>query len=420
MASNAENPEARRQSTEDQVQLSSPGAPTPLSGATALSQSSNDSSMGGMSAMSSATSSAQYSSATSGASGPVDASGRSQFTAFELAIVMSHWDVGVIQKVQEFPRGSRKAPKLVLKTDTGNYLLKRRARGKDDPYKVAFCHSLQFHLADRQFPLPHLIGTKDNNNSMLQLNNRLYELFEYIKGISYDLSLEATSDAGKILALFHKLLKDFKSDYETPKGSYHQARPVYAALKAIPNTMQKHSTNAAELPRINELAKFLYESYTAAAQKVDELGLPDWPKQIIHSDWHSGNLLFRGQRVVAVIDYDAARIQPRMIDVANGALQFSVIGGGEEPETWPEYLDESRFKRFLRAYESVPDCMLSVAEIETIPWLMIEALIAEAAIPIAATGSFGRLRGLGMMEMIFRKVKWLQNQAAKLVDAVES
>lgn len=375
--------------------------------------------------VSSGISSAGFSSAGGGrsvVSGPTDASGRSVFSVFELAVVLSHFDVGVIEKIQEFPRGSRKAPKLVLRTDTGNYLLKRRARGKDDPYKVAFCHSLQFHLADRQFPLPHLIGTKKNNNSMLQLNGRLYEMFEYIKGVAYDQSLEATSDAGKILALFHKLLKDFEPDYETPRGSYHQARAVYAALKAIPGTLRKVNPNLSseETQQVDELSGQLLKAYTAAAQKVDELGLPDWPKQIIHSDWHSGNLLYRGQRVVAVIDYDAARIQPRMIDVANGALQFSSIGGGDDVASWPEYLDESRYKRFLRAYESVPDCVLSVAELQTIPPLMIEALVAEAAIPIAATGSFGRLRGVGMMQMVARRVKWLQDHAEKLVKDVES
>ena len=46
--------------------------------------------------------------------------------------------------------------------------MKRRARGKDDPFKVAFCHAIQLYLASKQFPLPHLIGTKKENNSMLQ------------------------------------------------------------------------------------------------------------------------------------------------------------------------------------------------------------------------------------------------------------
>src|SRR4051794_35999428 len=94
--------------------------------------------------------------------------GRERFGTEELATVLSHFGIGVISTIVEFPRGSRKAPKLLLATDQGKFLLKRRARGKDDPFKVAFCHALQLHLASKQFPLPHLIGTRRDNNSMLQ------------------------------------------------------------------------------------------------------------------------------------------------------------------------------------------------------------------------------------------------------------
>ena len=117
---------------------------------------------------------------------------------------------------------------------------------------------------------------------------------------------------------------------------------------------------------------YLLESYRHAAETCEHLGLDTWPKQIVHADWHPGNMLFRENRVVAVIDYDSARNLPRVIDIANGALQFSIIGGDEDVSKWPEYLDESRFKRFLRGYDEVN--LLSEAEIKTIPWLMVEAL----------------------------------------------
>src|SRR5690349_207543 len=99
----------------------------------------------------------------SGASGsgaqPRGAGGqRESFGAEELAIVMSHFDIGVIDSIVEFPRGSRKAPKLLVVSEQGKFLLKRRAGGRNDPYKVAFSHALQLHLAAKQFPLPHLIG----------------------------------------------------------------------------------------------------------------------------------------------------------------------------------------------------------------------------------------------------------------------
>ena len=346
----------------------------------------------------------------------VDKEGRQQFAADELAIVLSHFDLGTIEMIQEFPRGSRKAPKLILRTEKGVYLLKRRARGKDDPFKVAFCHAIQMYLASKQFPLPHLMGTQADNNSMLQLRGYIYEVFEYISGTGYDNSLEATQDAGKTLALFHKLVRDYAPEYEPPVGSYHGAKSVMKSMDLLPQTLEKvDPTNARDhADTIQETGAFLRRSYQEAAARANEIGLADWPMQIIHSDWHPGNMLFRKNRVVAVIDYDAARMQQRVIDAANGALQFSILGGGDDATQWPDYLDESRYKRFLYGYDSVN--VLSKSELRVIPWLMIEALIAESVIPIAATASFARMEGYGFLLKDERKVKWLQQQAEKLVN----
>jgi homoserine kinase type II len=145
--------------------------------------------------------------------------------------------------------------------------------------------------------------------------------------------------------------------------------------------------------------------------------MESWPKQIVHADWHPGNMLFRDNHVVAVIDYDSARLLPRIIDIANGALQFSIIGGDEDVLKWPDYPDESRFKRFLRGYDEV--MLLSQAEIRAIPPLMMEALIAEAVFPIAATGSFGRMEGLSFLQMVLKKINWLHKNGQRLIELAE-
>ncbi len=107
----------------------------------------------------------------------------------------------------------------------------------------------------------------------------------------------------------------------------------------------------------------------------------------------------------------------RILDIANGALQFSIIGGDENVNKWPDYIDESRFKRFLRGYDEV--MLLSKAEIRAIPSLMIEALIAEAVFPIAATGTFGRMEGLAFLMMVQRKIGWLNKHGDRLVELAE-
>ena len=49
---------------------------------------------------------------------------------------------------------------------------------------------------------------------------------------------------------------------------------------------------------------------------------------------------------------------------------------------------------------------------------MIEILIAEAVMPIAATGYFGRVSGLDFLKMILRKCRWIEDNRGALLDDV--
>ncbi|MFP4052289.1 MAG: phosphotransferase enzyme family protein [Phycisphaerae bacterium] len=339
---------------------------------------------------------------------------REKFSSEELARCLSHYDLGVIHRVQEFPRGSRRAPKVVIDSDRGRYLFKRRAKGKDDLAKVAFTHQIQLMLAAQNFPLPHLIGTKNENNSLLIMDGNVYEMFEFISGGGYDGSLESTYHAGRILGLYHKLLEDFHGDYTPPTGSYHDAGAIHQAIRNTVGSLPLETRPPAEV--LTQTVGQVEETYLRCAEAVNDLGLDDWAPQIVHGDWHPGNMLFRKRHVVAVIDYDAARLQQRVIDFANGALQFSIIGGNEDPAAWPEYLDETRFKRFIRAYDEVN--VISMAELQAVPYLMCEAMIAEGVLPIAATGSFGRFQGFAFLQMISRKIDWILSHNDHLVEMV--
>jgi len=340
---------------------------------------------------------------------------REKFGAEELAICLSHYDLGIISSITEFARGSRRSPKSIIECDKGRYLFKRRVRGREDAAKVAFTHQIQLMLAAQNFPLPHLLGTRPDNNSMLLLGGAIYEMFEYIQGTNYDASLEATNSSGRILGLYHKLLTGFRSDYRPPTGSYHNQPAIQQAVRNSIRNLPAEKLPAADV--MSTVVQNLDDAYRECAAQANNLGLDKWGLQIVHGDWHPGNMLFRDKHVVAVIDYDTARSQQRVIDLANGALQHSIIGGGDDPARWPEYVDENRFKRFLRGYDSVN--VVSVAELKAIPYLMCEAMIAEAVLPIAATGSFGRMEGFPFLQMIDRKVKWIFAHLDTLQKAME-
>lgn len=339
---------------------------------------------------------------------------REKFGAEELAVVLSHFDMGIIKSLEEFARGSRRAPKLVIDCERGKFLLKRRAKGRDELPKVAFTHQLQLALAAQNFPLPHLRGTRDDNNSMLVMGGCIYEMFEYIRGTGYDGSTEATFNAGRILGLYHKLLVDFCGDYNPPRGSYHHAKAIHQAVRTTVGALPIETRPPPEV--LSPVVDTIERSYIRCAEQADELGVKDWPKQIVHGDWHPGNMLFRKRHVVGVIDYDASRLQQRVIDLANGALQFSIIGGSHDPSTWPTHLDEERFKQFMLGYDKAN--VISKLELQAVPLLMCEAMIAEAVLPIAATGSFGRIAGFPFLQMVEKKVAWITANADKLASVL--
>jgi len=328
---------------------------------------------------------------------------RETFSKEELANCLRYYDLGHVHKVQPFRGGSRQSPKVIIFADRGRFLLKRRAKGKDDLAKVAFAHQIQATLTKQNFPLPHLIGTREDNNSVLVLSPSTYEMFEFIEGVPYGASPEATYYSGRTLGLYHKLLQNFTSDYRPPKGSYHNADTIRHTIRTTVTSLPL--TNRPPAATITNVIASLENIYDGCGQRAVELGLDNWPKQITHGDWHPGNMLFRDARVVSVIDHDSARLQQRVMDIANGALQFSIIGGRGDPTKWPKHVDVPRFKKFIQGYDSVN--VISKREILTIPHLMCEAMIAETVLPIAATGRFGGIEGFPFLQMVNAKVSWI-------------
>ena len=344
-----------------------------------------------------------------------DPSRRERFSAEELAIVLSHYELGIITRIRSFERGSRRAPKMRIQSGSGEYLLKRRAAGHDDPYRVAFAHSLQLFLADCKYPVAALTGTRDDGNSLVQYNDRIYELFRFIDSEKPNTSVEGVNASGAALGRMHRLLARHEPQYDIPSGSYHAASsidPRFAQLPAAVNAVEPE-VDGAELAR---RCKFLQKAYHEASRRAESAGFAQWLLCINHGDWHPGNLLHQKGRLKAVVDFDSARLEPRMADIANACLQFSIrMDKPDDPSSWPDGLDAERIRAMLAGYDTEAAEPISRGEIESLPWLMIEALVVEGVVPIAATGRFARIPGSVFLHMVERKVRWIRERASKLI-----
>ncbi len=338
---------------------------------------------------------------------------RARFDGAELAVALSHYDLGVIESITDFPRGSRRSPKVGIVCERGKFLLKRRPLDRAQPDRIRFTHHVQKHLARAEFPVPRLIPTRGRGLDILQIRDHMYELFEFVPGHPYGRTKMEAQEAGCLLARFHKATEDVTVDatMPAPHGDYHDAPGVRTGLCSIGSTLSSHDSFTGDEAELATLVQTLLAAYDRSAESVNGAGLLAQPERVIHSDWHPGNLLFRNQKVVAVIDYDAVRFSRRVVDVANGALQFSIVASGD-PASWPDHPDETRFRAFLSGYATRIE--LSERERSCLPELMIEALIAECVPPITQTGSVGRWAGYRVLRMAQRKVSWLETQSRRL------
>jgi Ser/Thr protein kinase RdoA (MazF antagonist) len=346
--------------------------------------------------------------------------GGAHFSSNELATVLSHYDIGVIHDLRPLTAGSRRTPKMIVTAEKGRFLLKRRPKGKDDLYRAAFAHAVQTHLADKDFPLARLLSTRDEKNTLLQLDNHTYEFFEFITGVRYDGTTEATVDAGLYLAKFHRYMTDFAYQPIPLRGIFHDAANVRRHLKTI--GAEKTASSEKELLKVAEILMTIYNKSTVC---VNELGFDSWSEQVVHGDWHPGNMLFwhkpsrsrEKSKLLAVIDFDSVKVAPPVTDLANGMLQFSIVGNRPNPADWPAYLDQAKLTQFLNGYRRV--IKLDKAKLNSLLDLMIETMIAEAVLPIAETGFFGNLMGLDFLKMIRRKAEWIDKNRKELTEAMQ-
>lgn len=340
-----------------------------------------------------------------------DAENQGVLRTEDLRALASYYGLGRIRSLRVLNRGSGLHSKSVLQTDHGEYFLKYRSGKAAGSERIEEAHRVHRHLRRTGFPVPSLLVAPGSERTLFERNGAVYELTQFIHGTVYDRSRACTHSAGLMLARFHHAVAVMKppNRCEVLSRPYHDETEVVSQLISAARQAVKRTQFTVSSDELEFLFDNLLSRYRAASCRAEEKGFFRWPRMIAHGDWHPGNLLFQSNsKVAAVLDLDSMRFEPRIADVANGLLQFSMQGGGNDPEDWPTEPDEERLTAFCKGYDDYNKTfMLSSPEIEVIPYLMIEALIAESLAPIASTGAFLNIAGDRFLRMVNRKIDWL-------------
>ena len=354
------------------------------------------------------------------ASGSFGRGARDRFDKDELREIVAAFPISGITTIREFHRGSRRSPKLRIHAQEGEFLLKRRAPRPNLKQRVAYNHEMIEALSNRHYPVARLVRSRDEQVTAVVRGEHVYELFEFVHGRRYDHSSAEVELAGEVLGRLHVAMEEWCPSVDSPGGTFHHANTVAKALNQLPRTLVSvnDSVNAKDAER---LAEELHSIYLHASASVEVAGWKSLPSHSIHGDWHPGNILFGEKsdegdspRVAAVVDYDSSREEPRIVDLANGLVHFAMRSRrGVSPAEWPFSLSTRRMKAFVAGWiNAVSDVQRK--EIEIIPWLMVEAVIAESVVPVAETGCFATIPGYPFLQMVLGKAKWIKGRVDEL------
>lgn len=326
----------------------------------------------------------------------------------ELAIVLSRFDLGQISAAAAFDRGCKRSPKAKIVCEKGTFLLKRRASGKDSPERVTTSHRIQTRLLNEGFPTARLMTNRVDGKTALTFDGNTYELFEYIRGKRFHRTAGHLIQAGAMLARYHRILASSGTELKLPTGGVHQSGQVQKIFRKLVAADLGNGNEALRLGLQRALAR-LGTLYHMASTRVNQLGYNDWPLVVTHCDWHPGNLLFDSGRILAVLDHDSPRWQPRIADIACGMLQFSIRADNAVGESFDPSINMNSARQFLVGYDSVD--VVSVAELKVIPWLMIEAIAARVAVGLASKIFDGSEAAAALILMMDARVAWMAENA---------
>ncbi len=307
----------------------------------------------------------------------------------EATVVASRYELAAIKAVRALPGGQAAR----LDTAHGSLLLKRRPAIKRE--RLRACHEVVAQLEAAELPVAPPVAARDGA-AFVVLGEWVYDLAPWIEGDRFDESAEQAGTSGRAMARLHAALR---------KLAVPVALDSHAAfVPALAEAMRAHSA----------AGKAAADLYEAAWSELGSLGFEQWPVQMVHGDWHRGNVLFDPKGgVKAMLDFDELGLAPVAAELASGGVQFATRTTGGPASGWPTETDLDRLGAFFAGYRwhksgwGVLARRFRLAEGPSrgIAALMAQSLLAqgaELALPAGPSQA-----STDLLAMVTRKARWL-------------
>ncbi len=283
-----------------------------------------------------------------------------EFLSSQLAeVVASDYDLGEIDRVEQILGGFENLSFAVCtRADAGErrHFVRKYKYGTVER-EIRYEHALVRHIRGKGFDLAaEVLETRHGDTVVTREElrdgervTRYFAVYEMLGGedtyswVKNRLSDAEFEEGARVLARFHYAAHDFD-----PGELVREQPPIMEFLATLPDTFRglaARSTGTkydaffvARLPRILEAI----ERGLALAPELE--GLPRCP---VFCDYHPGNLKWRDEKAVGLFDFDWAKLDYRLFDVAVGLVYFCSSWEGRDDGEMR--LDKMRL--FIDAYQ---------------------------------------------------------------------
>ena len=265
----------------------------------------------------------------------------------EIAEILESYDLGIFQAAEPLDNDPRRPWKV--STDRGEFVVREGLLG-GSPEDFRFEHGLADWLGEWGFPISQPLATR-HGDTWVEIAGKFFAVYHYQPGEPFTRRCCAQAEnAGTCLAGFH----------ERASG-YAGAR----TRRPLPGYRSPHQDAAVireRWPHREEIRELL-ESFEQEEHHLFDTPLPE---ALLFHDFSTGNVIFVQHQVSGVFDLDCCAWGPRLIDLANSVLWFSLVETGREGVAeHQDELDKACAQAFVTGYEKV--CPLTDPERRRFP-----------------------------------------------------
>lgn len=299
-------------------------------------------------------------------------------------ILAQHYNLGELVECQQLYLGYCNVSYVIWTEAAGEkerYFLRRYKTGIK-AMEIEFEHSIINHLIERDFELvARILPTRDGSTFVERMEDDgngvepvFYAVFGYLSGEDRYTWVGPCCNRGElersaaVLASFHNAVHGL-----APSGRREEPY-IVELLPAIAASVEQWASEAGETVFDAYFLKYLDRIRAAiesARQNITEQAYTGLVHQVIHCDYHPGNLKFHGKEITGLFDFDWSKIEARCFDVALALFYFTTTWEGD----YDGQLRLDEVETFLHAYQETvrqghPAGSLSEAELHMLPHMI--------------------------------------------------